>query len=105
LGHDTLQPPFSAIHRDVAATELPWCRVHNTGVIVYSPMASGLLTGAFTVGRAQSTQRRLALAVSRFHRRWLDPRSGSYKPHATHRGAAQYQRRKRGGRMDLGGPP
>jgi aryl-alcohol dehydrogenase-like predicted oxidoreductase len=55
LGHvDTLQPPFSAIHRDVATVELPWCRAHNTGVIVYSPMASGLLTGAFTVERAKS---------------------------------------------------
>jgi aryl-alcohol dehydrogenase-like predicted oxidoreductase len=49
LGHvDTLQPQFSTIHRDVATAELPWCRAHNTGVIVYSPMASGLLTGAFT---------------------------------------------------------
>jgi aryl-alcohol dehydrogenase-like predicted oxidoreductase len=55
LGHvDTLQPPFSAIHRDVATVELPWCRAHNTGVIVYSPMASGLLTGAFTAERAKS---------------------------------------------------
>jgi aryl-alcohol dehydrogenase-like predicted oxidoreductase len=55
LGHvDTLQPPFSAIHRDVATAELPWCRPHNTGVIVYSPMASGLLTGAFTAERAKS---------------------------------------------------
>ncbi len=55
LGHvDTLQPPFSAIHRDVATAELPWCRAHNTGVIVYSPMASGLLTGAFTAERAKS---------------------------------------------------
>ena len=55
LGHvDTLQPPFSAIHRDVATVELPWCRAHKTGVIVYSPMASGLLTGAFTIERAKS---------------------------------------------------
>lgn len=53
LGHvDTLQPPFSAIHRDVAAAELPWCEAHRTGVIVYSPMQSGLLTGAFTEERA-----------------------------------------------------
>jgi aryl-alcohol dehydrogenase-like predicted oxidoreductase len=53
LGHvDTLQPPFSAIRRDVAAAELPWCAAHDTGVIVYSPMQSGLLTGAFTVERA-----------------------------------------------------
>lgn len=48
LGHvDTLQPPFSAIHRETAET-LPWTVAHNTGVIVYSPMMSGLLTGAFT---------------------------------------------------------
>jgi aryl-alcohol dehydrogenase-like predicted oxidoreductase len=47
-----LQPPFSLIHRDFAAAELPWCRDHHTGVIVYSPMQSGLLTGAFTVERA-----------------------------------------------------
>jgi aryl-alcohol dehydrogenase-like predicted oxidoreductase len=55
LGHvDTLQPPFSAIHRDSATTELPWCREHQTGVIVYSPMASGLLTGSFTATRARA---------------------------------------------------
>lgn len=53
LGHvDTLQPPFSAIRRDVAATELPWCLEHETGVIVYSPMQAGLLTGRFSVERA-----------------------------------------------------
>lgn len=53
LGHvDTLQPPFSAIHREAAAAELPWCKDHGTGVIVYSPMQSGLLTGAFTAERA-----------------------------------------------------
>jgi aryl-alcohol dehydrogenase-like predicted oxidoreductase len=53
LGHvDTLQPPFSPIRRDVAAAELPWCAEHGTGVIVYSPMQSGLLTGSFTEARA-----------------------------------------------------
>ena len=53
LGHvDTLQPPLSAIHREVAAAELPWCAAHRTGVIVYSPMQSGLLTGAFSAARA-----------------------------------------------------
>jgi aryl-alcohol dehydrogenase-like predicted oxidoreductase len=53
LGHvDTLQPPFSAIKRDVAAAELPWCDAHGTGVIVYSPMQAGLLTGSFNVERA-----------------------------------------------------
>ena len=55
LGHvDTLQPPFSAIRRDVAAAELPWCHAHETGIIVYSPMQSGLLAGRFTAKRAKS---------------------------------------------------
>lgn len=53
LGHvDTLQPPFSAIRREFAGNELPWCVAHDTGVIVYSPMQSGLLTGAFSQERA-----------------------------------------------------
>src|SRR5271167_3180738 len=53
IGHvDSLQPPFSAIKRDVAAAELPWCNAVGTGVIVYSPMQSGLLTGSFNVQRA-----------------------------------------------------
>ncbi|WP_425450109.1 aldo/keto reductase [Virgifigura deserti] len=55
LGHvDTLQPPFSAIRREVAAAELPWCQAHETGVIVYSPMQSGLLTGRFSLERAKT---------------------------------------------------
>jgi aryl-alcohol dehydrogenase-like predicted oxidoreductase len=55
LGHvDTLQPPFSAIRRDAAIAELPWCHAHETGVIVYSPMQSGLLTGSFSIERARS---------------------------------------------------
>lgn len=48
---DSLQPPFSMIKRDVAASELPWCADHGTGVIVYSPMQSGLLTDSFDAGR------------------------------------------------------
>jgi aryl-alcohol dehydrogenase-like predicted oxidoreductase len=47
-----IQPPFNLIHRDAANDVLPWAREHETGVIVYSPMASGLLTGAFTAARA-----------------------------------------------------
>ena len=51
LGHvDSLQPPFSAIRREAAA-ELAWCAEHTTGAIVYAPMQSGLLTGAFSTER------------------------------------------------------
>ena len=54
LGHvDSLQPPFSAIKRS-AAPEIAWCDAHGTGVIVYSPMQAGLLTGTFTEERASS---------------------------------------------------
>jgi aryl-alcohol dehydrogenase-like predicted oxidoreductase len=55
VGHvDTMQPPFSLISRSAAADLLPWCREHETGVIVYSPMQSGLLTGAFSTKRMAS---------------------------------------------------
>jgi len=48
---DSLQPPFSLIHRDVAAREIPWCAEHGTAVVCYSPMQSGLLTDNFTAER------------------------------------------------------
>jgi aryl-alcohol dehydrogenase-like predicted oxidoreductase len=47
---DSLQPPFSALNRE-AADEIAWCEAHGTGVIVYSPMQSGLLTGTFSAAR------------------------------------------------------
>lgn len=51
---DTLQPPFSMINRAAAADLLPWCSAHSTGVIVYSPMQSGLLTGRFDAERVRN---------------------------------------------------
>ena len=52
IGHvETLQPPFSMIRRDTAETILPWCAAHGTGVICYSPMQAGLLTGTMTAER------------------------------------------------------
>src|SRR6266852_4662732 len=41
---ESLQPPFSLINRNAGEREIPWCKTHNTGVICYSPMQSGLLT-------------------------------------------------------------
>jgi aryl-alcohol dehydrogenase-like predicted oxidoreductase len=41
---DSLQPRLSLIHPEAAADLLPWCAANGTGVIVYSPMGSGLLT-------------------------------------------------------------
>lgn len=47
----SLQPPYSLINRKVEAEILPFCQQHNIGVIVYSPMQSGLLTGAMNPER------------------------------------------------------
>ena len=44
----SLQPPYSLIRRDAETEQLPWCWHENVGVIVYSPMASGLLTGTMS---------------------------------------------------------
>jgi aryl-alcohol dehydrogenase-like predicted oxidoreductase len=51
---DSLQPPLSLINRKARADVIPWCRDHGTGVIAYSPMASGLLTGRFDAARVES---------------------------------------------------
>jgi aryl-alcohol dehydrogenase-like predicted oxidoreductase len=47
----SLQPPYSLIHREAEKGLLPYCEREGIGVIVYSPMASGLLTGAMTRAR------------------------------------------------------
>jgi aryl-alcohol dehydrogenase-like predicted oxidoreductase len=44
---DSVQPPFSLLQRSARNDIIPWCQGHGTGVIVYAPMASGLLTGKY----------------------------------------------------------
>ena len=44
----SLQPPYSLVKRSVENDQLPGCLEHNVGTIVYSPMGSGLLTGAMS---------------------------------------------------------
>ena len=48
----SLQPRYSLVHREIENEILPYCLSEEIGVIVYSPMASGLLTGAMTRERA-----------------------------------------------------
>jgi aryl-alcohol dehydrogenase-like predicted oxidoreductase len=50
---DSAQPPLSLLSRDARRELIPWCERNGTGVIVYSSMASGLLTGAFTRERLE----------------------------------------------------
>jgi aryl-alcohol dehydrogenase-like predicted oxidoreductase len=50
----SLQPPYSLLRRDIEKEVLPFCRENNIGVINYSPMVSGLLTGKMTVERVRN---------------------------------------------------
>lgn len=54
IGHvDSLQPPLNLINRAARNDVIPWCEDHGVGVIVYAPMASGLLTGEFDGARVE----------------------------------------------------
>jgi aryl-alcohol dehydrogenase-like predicted oxidoreductase len=44
---DTLQPPYHLFRRDIERDVLPWCREHQVGVLVYGPLAHGLLAGGY----------------------------------------------------------
>ncbi len=50
----SLQPPYSLVDRKVEAEILPYCEQHDIGVINYSPMGAGLLTGAMTLERSRN---------------------------------------------------
>jgi aryl-alcohol dehydrogenase-like predicted oxidoreductase len=43
-----LQPPYSLVSPEIEQNELPLCARHNIGVIAYSPMRNGLLSGKMT---------------------------------------------------------
>lgn len=51
---NSLQPPYSLIRPEVENEILPYCQEHNIGVIVYSPMYSGLLSGKMTAERIKN---------------------------------------------------
>ncbi len=51
---ETLQPPYSLVNRAIEAEILPYCAGNEIGVLAYSPMASGLLTGSFSAERVAS---------------------------------------------------
>jgi aryl-alcohol dehydrogenase-like predicted oxidoreductase len=51
---ETLQPPYSLLDREVEDEILPFCEREGIGVIVYSPMSSGMLTGKMTRERIEA---------------------------------------------------
>ena len=50
----SLQPPYSLLNRKIEAEILPFCEQNNIGIINYSPMSSGLLTGKMTAERIKA---------------------------------------------------
>jgi len=50
----SLQPPYSMLVRGIEDEVLPFCAEHGIGVVVYSPLQKGILTGAWTKERAAS---------------------------------------------------
>jgi aryl-alcohol dehydrogenase-like predicted oxidoreductase len=50
----SLQPPYSMLLRKIESDILPYCATNGIGVIVYSPMQAGLLTGRFSRERVTS---------------------------------------------------
>lgn len=51
---ETLQPPYNMLNRDIEEEILPYCAEQDIGVIAYSPMRSGLLTGKMTRERIEN---------------------------------------------------
>lgn len=50
----SLQPPYSMFRREIEEEIMPYCNTNEIGIIAYSPMQAGLLTGKFTKERAMS---------------------------------------------------
>ena len=100
----SLQPPYSLLKRDVEDEILTYCKESDIGVIVYSPMASGLLTGTMTRERVAGfpaddwrAEPRVSGAAA-----LAQPRIGR-RAHG-HRCAPWPLRRRGGDRLDLAPP-
>ncbi len=51
---DSLQPPYSMLSRGIEDNQMPYCRENGIGIVAYSPMQKGLLTGKFTKAYLQT---------------------------------------------------
>jgi len=87
------QPKYSALARDIEADVLPFCRQHNVGVLAYSPIAQGLMTGKVTPDREfpEGDQRRNAAWFTQENRRRVLEMLDQVKPIADGHGATLAQ--------------
>ena len=101
----SLQPPYSMLDQSVEKELLPFCAANDIGVVVYSPMASGLLTGKFTRERiAALPADDVRHKNGHFHDPELGPQPGVDRGAAPHRRAARAERGPAGDRLDAAPP-
>lgn len=86
-GISCLQPQYSLLQREVEQQVLPFCAQKEIGVIVYSPMHSGLLSGSMSREDREPACRRLAEAPARFSRAEAVGKSRSGRTGEAARGA------------------
>jgi aryl-alcohol dehydrogenase-like predicted oxidoreductase len=83
------QPPYNAMTRGIETELLPCCAHYGVGVVVYSPLARGVLTGKYRVGEAPEAGSRAARADRRLMQTEYRPESlqlsQSFKAHAEER--------------------
>ena len=77
----SLQPRYNVLHREIETEVLPLCRAEGVGVIVYNPMAGGLLTGKHAPGAPPAPDSRfgdrLGATAETYRRRyWQDEALG-----------------------------
>jgi aryl-alcohol dehydrogenase-like predicted oxidoreductase len=82
------QPPFNLVDRRIEPEILPWCREHGVGVVAYSPMGRGLLTGKLDLQTEfpESDHRHANPAFQKEQREKLMPALEKARPLAADRG-------------------
>ncbi len=90
----SLQPPYSMLRRAIEAEILPYAQEHGIGVINYSPMVSGLLTGKMTAERVA------AMPADDWRRKAIGVQRAAVQPQPAPCGAAARDRRR--ARRDAG---
>ena len=70
----SVQPRYNILYRDIETELLPLCRDQGLGVLVYNPLAGGMLSGKYRVGDAPQDNTRFTLgtAAARYQQRYWD---------------------------------
>lgn len=70
----SVQPRYNILYRDIETELLPLCRDQGLGVLVYNPLAGGMLSGKYRVGEAPRDKTRFTLgrAAERYQQRYWD---------------------------------